>query len=138
MALTTCRECGEQISTEAKTCPSCGIKSPERKPIGCLTGLAVAFGVVLFVAALDSFIPKTPEEQSQARAATEANDPCKTTDKQRYAAGGLIRANGFRCATIKQMCFFPNLQEYLVTCERYLFRLEDHGGKWSVTPVDLP
>jgi hypothetical protein len=138
MALTVCRECGEQISTEAKTCPSCGIKSPARKPIGCLGMMGVAFAIWVVIAGIDSFIPKTPEEQAQARAAAEANDPCRTTDKQRYAAGGLIRANGYRCAMIKEMCSFPNLQEYLVTCERYQFKLEDHGGRWSVTPVDFP
>lgn len=47
MALKPCRECGEQVSEAAKTCPSCGIKSPARKPIGCLTGLVFAFGIWL-------------------------------------------------------------------------------------------
>ena len=28
MALVTCRECGAEVSSEAKTCPHCGIKSP--------------------------------------------------------------------------------------------------------------
>ena len=28
MALLPCRECGEQVSTEAATCPRCGIPSP--------------------------------------------------------------------------------------------------------------
>ena len=28
MALKPCRECGEKVSTEAKTCPNCGKKNP--------------------------------------------------------------------------------------------------------------
>lgn len=32
MALEACRECGAQISTEAKTCPSCGVKDPTKRP----------------------------------------------------------------------------------------------------------
>lgn len=32
MALGNCRECGKQVSTEAKACPNCGAKAPVRKP----------------------------------------------------------------------------------------------------------
>lgn len=32
MALATCKECGAQVSTEAKTCPSCGVKAPTKHP----------------------------------------------------------------------------------------------------------
>lgn len=28
MALTECRECGDQVSTEAPTCPNCGVPKP--------------------------------------------------------------------------------------------------------------
>lgn len=30
MALVKCKECGEKISTNAKTCPSCGAKAPKK------------------------------------------------------------------------------------------------------------
>lgn len=42
MALTTCNECGEQISTAAKTCPKCGKRRTTR-----LTWLGLAFIVIL-------------------------------------------------------------------------------------------
>ena len=32
MALSTCKECGAQVSTEAKSCPSCGVKAPTKRP----------------------------------------------------------------------------------------------------------
>jgi len=31
MALEPCRECGQQVSTEAPTCPHCGVPSPTRE-----------------------------------------------------------------------------------------------------------
>jgi ribosomal protein L40E len=37
MALKPCRECGQEVSTDAKSCPHCGTKHPtgKRKPLGC-------------------------------------------------------------------------------------------------------
>lgn len=50
MALKACKECGKEISTEAKTCPNCGKKDPTGKPtspwtLGCL-GLIVVVGAM--------------------------------------------------------------------------------------------
>jgi ribosomal protein L40E len=33
MALKPCRECGQQVSTEAETCPHCGVRSPTVTPL---------------------------------------------------------------------------------------------------------
>lgn len=41
MAIKKCRECGHEVSSEAKICPSCGIKSPAQEYFGCLPSLAV-------------------------------------------------------------------------------------------------
>src|SRR5690349_15636065 len=32
MALVSCRECGRQVSTEASTCPHCGVPGPSSQP----------------------------------------------------------------------------------------------------------
>lgn len=49
MALIKCKECGQQISKKAKTCPHCG--APIKKKIGCLTSLLIILIVfILFVA----------------------------------------------------------------------------------------
>lgn len=32
MALSSCKECGAQVSTEAKACPHCGVKAPANRP----------------------------------------------------------------------------------------------------------
>lgn len=44
MSLVPCRECGEQISSSAKTCPKCGAKVPRFKWwLWVPVGLVVAF-----------------------------------------------------------------------------------------------
>lgn len=49
MALSTCRECGAQVNTEAATCPSCGVSNPtggkpRKKRIGCVGWSLLLFG----------------------------------------------------------------------------------------------
>lgn len=48
MALKDCRECGTSISTEAKTCPSCGVKRP--------TGGRMSPGVKVLIALILVFL----------------------------------------------------------------------------------
>lgn len=45
MALVKCKECGKEISSSAKTCPSCGAKN-KKKSVGI--GGVLLFGLVLF------------------------------------------------------------------------------------------
>ena len=48
MALMKCKECGNQVSTKAKACPTCGAKAPQ-KNIGTLSGLVIiGIAVVIF------------------------------------------------------------------------------------------
>jgi hypothetical protein len=49
MALVLCRECGHQVSTGAKVCPNCGIRSPARVKRGVFWRV---FRVVLSAAIL--------------------------------------------------------------------------------------
>ena len=55
MALKPCRECGAQVSTEAKTCPHCGVGNPTAKPpmrttgAGWLIVIAAIGGVIYWV-----------------------------------------------------------------------------------------
>lgn len=67
MALKPCRECGQQVSGTAKVCPSCGIKSPARKPVGCGIGTLILFGLFILGSAFISMIgtqPPTPLSQN--------------------------------------------------------------------------
>jgi len=43
MTLSACRECGAQVSSQAKNCPHCGVRSPTKKPmklVDWIVGLA--------------------------------------------------------------------------------------------------
>jgi hypothetical protein len=48
MALTTCPECGGQISKSAKRCPHCGWEKKIGRTRGIIGGLTVAVGVFSF------------------------------------------------------------------------------------------
>lgn len=47
MALVACRECGKEISTDARACPHCGAKPPYRPSLAfvLIAGLLIVFGV---------------------------------------------------------------------------------------------
>ena len=46
MALVKCKECGSQVSSKAKACPSCGAKP--QKTVGTFGGLVV-IGIAIFI-----------------------------------------------------------------------------------------
>jgi hypothetical protein len=70
MALTKCRECGEQISTKAAACPKCG--AAPKKKTSLFTWLVVAF---IGFAVLGSITGKNNSGGSSAVSAPAAADP---------------------------------------------------------------
>ena len=70
--MTTCKECGKQVSTEAKACPHCGAAAPARKKAkgGIGKWLLVVFAIGVVVAVL----PK----QDKAKASASASAPQRT------------------------------------------------------------
>ncbi|WEM40996.1 hypothetical protein PTW35_10100 [Photobacterium sp. DA100] len=48
MSLKPCRECDHPVSTEAKTCPNCGVKDPVLKFSDIVIGLAVLGAIVYY------------------------------------------------------------------------------------------
>jgi hypothetical protein len=67
MALAPCRECGAEISTEAKTCPKCGVTLKRKRRIWpwVLASPFIAFGALLAIGAMSGL----PSEKSRARSA---------------------------------------------------------------------
>ena len=49
MALAKCKECGEKVSTKAKTCPTCGAKAPKKTSVLVWILLGVIGYVFYFV-----------------------------------------------------------------------------------------
>lgn len=76
MALINCHECGKQVSTDAKTCPSCGAsvkkqKKPVSKYVWALVGIAVISGSYISTQKqkeeADRVAAMTPEQVAQAK-----------------------------------------------------------------------
>jgi hypothetical protein len=70
MALKPCRECGKDVSTDAATCPSCGVKSPTKRPLNKGVLLLALVGVYAVYAVLNP-TPKATPEQAAAKAAND-------------------------------------------------------------------
>ena len=106
MAMTTCKECGKQVSTEAKACPHCGAAAPARKKAkgGIGKWLLVVFAIGVVVAVLPKQdkakasasapqrtqaapVPDTPKKVEGT--ATEEKKADEVTDKQRAALAAL-------------------------------------------------
>lgn len=72
MALTKCRECGKEISTEAKACPHCGAKPPYKPSLAfvLIAGLLVVFGIKASIESSSppTASPKTAEQQAEDEA----------------------------------------------------------------------
>jgi hypothetical protein len=76
MALTKCKECGKDISTEAKACPSCGAPPPPRTSTATwIIGGFFALTVVVWISTANETRQRTPapaQETAEQVAARKA------------------------------------------------------------------
>lgn len=83
MALTKCKECGGQVSTKAKTCPSCGASPKKPLTMVAFIGYAVLGSVLLGVIGSRierneaSLTPEQRQAKDQARVQRQAGDDKK-------------------------------------------------------------
>ena len=78
MALKKCKECGKEISTEAKECPQCGKPQPKKTNWGCiLPAILIPFGFIVWVA---TTMPPT----TQRTPPIVSLDPKTATDSEIY------------------------------------------------------
>lgn len=77
MSLITCKECGTEISTKAKSCPKCGVKIPHTK-----WWLWIPLGLVSAFLAFGAMISNSPEGQEKAKS-RHAIDYCWEGQKQK-------------------------------------------------------
>jgi hypothetical protein len=78
MAMTTCKECGKDISDTATSCPHCGYAKPKPRQVsGCMTTFIIS-GALLFAVSMCNTAtapkqqPKTPEQLTQEARKEEA------------------------------------------------------------------
>ena len=68
MALKKCKECGKEVSTKAKECPSCGAPVKSSSSVGCLTVIGIIFIIIVIIGLISSlFKSSTPKTQEEIR-----------------------------------------------------------------------
>lgn len=80
MALTKCKECGHQVSTEAKSCPQCGAKI--RKPASKLGIILVTLIAIPIFGAIfnhEDPLPKPPRSPEEIAAAAKREEAFQMT-----------------------------------------------------------
>ncbi len=139
MALVKCKECGSEVSTEAKACPKCGAKVP--KKVGLLGWIAVLF-VGVFVYQCTSQSSKTSVAEKPAEVAV-ASKPKMTTEETAKAIAPILKNFKLNRDKIEKISFYtaPNtnifddhLSTYLAVTDtgQTLLRVQIafHGGTW--------
>lgn len=72
MALIKCKECGKEISTDAKACPHCGAKPPYRPGIGMIVFAGLA--LIIAIKGLLHESPPIPPKTEAEKVADEAKE----------------------------------------------------------------
>lgn len=100
MAMITCGECGASVSTEAKTCPSCGasrkiFRRPvgTKKPMSWLKKIGVALGVMFGVSLVLGFAASVSGTKSGTESESEHDKQQKHMTYQAYLAAKAVKAS---------------------------------------------
>jgi RNA polymerase subunit RPABC4/transcription elongation factor Spt4 len=76
MSLVKCKECGEKVSTKAKTCPNCGAKPPKK------TSLLTWFVLFTIIIVLINAANMTPEEKELLYQESAAREDLKKKEQE--------------------------------------------------------
>lgn len=99
MAMTKCKECGNDVSTEAKTCPHCGVDNPglttevekkaeKKESMSSMIGSALFLGMIVFGVSKCSSEDSPEEKAKQEVAAAECRQDLQCWgDKSSFSAG---------------------------------------------------
>jgi hypothetical protein len=90
MAIVKCRECGKDVSSQAETCPHCGIRAPAPHKTNAARDTLILFGIgalVIFVGArslMGAFTPAKKDGDTK----TSRGVP----QRVQYESGGILSA----------------------------------------------
>lgn len=109
MALTKCRECGKEISTEAASCPHCGAPMKTAAPKNSNTGMG-CLGVIVLIAIIGWAVNSCTSSdappangRSSASASGDGGSQCKPDDLQCRGDQGVIAAGVYCKAPIERL-----------------------------------
>lgn len=77
MSLITCKECSAEVSSEAITCPKCGVRvKPKKKILRWVLGIPFAlFVLMMIIGSINSDPQKTSDRMAYDECMKQLNDP---------------------------------------------------------------
>lgn len=106
MALTKCKECGKEVSTNAKTCPHCGVKHPGVSAKDMIIGLFA----IIFIGWLVTQCSSSGEDSQKTKKAEVDDATCKQ-DLQCWGDKNSVGAS--------------------VYCKDYVEKLAKYSARWT-------
>jgi|GEM_PF-1635961 len=148
MSLGACKECGKEVSSSAKTCPSCGVKKPYKSKGKNLTSFDGVIIVTLFVVAviLTNHSSKYDKDSKNLTPSTEASLASKYesswhTDVHLKISQALVKSKIRNCGEYKYKQSRTHQGEYVVYCTRdgtnWISYLVWTGTKKVMGPYDI-
>lgn len=88
MALRKCKECGNEVSTKAESCPKCG--AVLKKKTGCLEYLAAAFLILIILGVIGSLLDKETSRTTSTRPSSTSSQPEPESKQNTYKEGETV------------------------------------------------
>lgn len=116
MAMAACRECKKEVSSEAKTCPHCGISTPVKPKPSARTGL-VTLAIIVAVIAI------AYDSSKDTDAIKPVEPPAKTPEQ--------IQAETENCKKNLQCWFEKTMPDASYPCQKSIEKRAKHSLKWT-------
>lgn len=126
MALGKCRECGREVSSDAKTCPGCGVAHPTRRAgLGCGAGCLGLLVVGALFSAIGRGTSSSPTSSLKSDVASAAA-PAAPVDPNARAAliaamgsGSCRPSKSHALAVVKRHPEWSNDDLWVVACHHF-------------------
>lgn len=120
MAMTKCKECKAEVSTKAKTCPSCGISNPGVSGKDLAVGLGAIAVLILF-----AVVACSPDDEPAEQPTSQES---QLSEQEQAAAE---KAEMEACRQDLQCWGQENWSAATNRCEREIERLAQYEVKWT-------
>jgi len=133
MALTKCKECNKEVSTGAKTCPSCGIGNPGAKKTDQVLGLFLLIAIAGFVVWACSPSETKPKVESSVSEQNPPNpeDSARVQQAAAIAAKQHAAAEDAKCKSDLQCWGDKNIAAVGAYCKKDVERLAKYSVRWT-------
>lgn len=82
MALIKCKECKQEVSNTAKTCPQCGVKNPATTAKDYLAGIGILLIIIFFISQCSFSDEKTDNSKKEVEVLTPEELRAKDIKRQ--------------------------------------------------------